>query len=169
MLERTYRTLVGDLRQAAFVTPAAEWFLDNFHLMASEMVEIRRHMPRRYNRELPAVVAREHHGAARIYALAVELLRYSDSRLDVPQLTHFLNSVQRVAPLTLGELWAWPSMLKLALVENLRRLSEAAAEFEHAPQACRRSYRMVVGRKRIAVEQGQAHLFRTYPKTRKLW
>jgi len=40
----------------------------------------------------------------------------------VPQLTQFLNSYQRVAPLTLGELWAWPIMLKLALVENLRRL-----------------------------------------------
>ena len=56
--------------------------------------------------------------------MAVELLRHSDSRLDLPQLTHFLNSYQRVAPLTLGELWAWPSMLKLALIENLRRLAD---------------------------------------------
>ena len=56
--------------------------------------------------------------------MAVELLRYSDSRLDLPQLTHFLNSYQRVAPLTIGELWAWPSMLKLALIENLRRLTD---------------------------------------------
>ena len=56
--------------------------------------------------------------------MAVELLRHSDSRLDLPQLTHFLNSYQRVAPLTIGELWAWPSMLKLALIENLRRLAD---------------------------------------------
>ena len=32
--------------------------------------------------------------------MAVELLRHSDSRLDLPQLTLFLNSYQRVAPLT---------------------------------------------------------------------
>ena len=34
---------------------------------------------------------------------------------------------RRVAPLTIGELWAWPSMLKLALIENLRRLGGRGA------------------------------------------
>ena len=124
MLAHAYRTLAEDVRHGAFVTPATEWFLDNFHLIASEIVEIRENLPRRYYRELPALVTREHSGEARVYAIAVELLRYSDSRLDLPQLTHFLNSYQRVAPLTIGELWAWPSMLKLALIENLRRLAD---------------------------------------------
>jgi cyclic beta-1,2-glucan synthetase len=124
VLAHAYRTLAEDVRHGAFVTPATEWFLDNFHLIASEIVEIRANLPRRYYRELPALVTREHSGEARVYAIAVELLRYSDSRLDLPQLTHFLNSYQRVAPLTIGELWAWPSMLKLALVENLRRLAD---------------------------------------------
>ena len=124
MLAHAYRTLAEDVRHGAFVTPATEWFLDNFHLIASEIVEIRENLPRRYYRELPALVTREHSGEARGFAIAVELLRYSDSRLDLPQLTHFLNSYQRVAPLTIGELWAWPSMLKLALIENLRRLAD---------------------------------------------
>jgi cyclic beta-1,2-glucan synthetase len=44
----------------------------------------------------------------------------------------FLNSYQRIAPLTIGELWAWPSMLTLALVENLRRLADAILESRHA-------------------------------------
>src|SRR5258705_7410321 len=56
--------------------------------------------------------------------MAVELVRHSDSRIDRQQLAVFVNSYQRVAPLTFGELWAWPSMLKLALIENLRRLAE---------------------------------------------
>ena len=64
--------------------------------------------------------------------MAVELVRHSDSRIDRQQLALFLNSYQRVAPLTIGELWAWPSMLKLALIENLRRL---AAETMAARQA----------------------------------
>ncbi|MDP2056111.1 MAG: carbohydrate-binding protein, partial [Acidobacteriota bacterium] len=110
------------MHDGEFVTPAAEWFLDNYHLISAEIVEIRQHLPRRFYRQLPALATREKAGEARIYAIAVELLRHSDSRLDVPQLTQFLNSYQRVAPLTLGELWAWPLMLKLALVENLRRL-----------------------------------------------
>ena len=124
MLAQAYKTLAEDVRQGAFATPATEWFLDNFHLISSQIVEIHRHLPRRYYRELPALATRQSAGDARIYAIAVELLRYSDSRLDLPQLTLFLNSYQRVAPLTLGELWAWPSMLKLALIENLRRLSD---------------------------------------------
>ena len=39
-----------------------------------------------------------------------------------------MNSYQAVAPLTIGELWAWPSMLKLALIENLRRLADETLE-----------------------------------------
>ena len=124
MLEHAYRTLAEDVRHGAFVTPATEWFLDNFHLISSQIVEIRENLPRRYYRELPALVTRDHFGDARVYAIAVELLRYSDSRLDYSQLTLFLNSYQRVAPLSIGELWAWPSMLKLALIENLRRLAD---------------------------------------------
>ncbi len=124
MLLRAYRALAEDARKGVFVTPATEWFLDNFHLITSEIVAVRQHVPRRYYGELPALATREQAGDARIYAIAVELLRYSDSRLDLGQLTQFLNSYQRVAPLTLGELWAWPSMLKLALIENLRRLAD---------------------------------------------
>jgi cyclic beta-1,2-glucan synthetase len=124
VLAHAYRTLAEDVRHGAFVTPATEWFLDNFHLVSSQIVEIRENLPRRYYRELPSLVTREHSGEARVYAVAVELLRYSDSRLDYTQLTHFLNSYQRVAPLSIGELWAWPSMLKLALIENLRRLAD---------------------------------------------
>src|SRR5207237_10315498 len=80
-------------------------------------------LPRTYYRELPMLAAREQVGHARIYAIAVELVRHSDSRLEHQQLTQFLRSYQRVAPLTIGELWAWPSMLKLALIENLRLLA----------------------------------------------
>lgn len=122
VLRHAYQTLAEDVHDGEFVTPATEWFLDNYHLIASEIVEIREHLPRKFYEQLPALATREKAGVARIYAIAVELLRHSDSRLDVPQLTQFLNSYQRVAPLTLGELWAWPLMLKLALIENLRRL-----------------------------------------------
>ncbi len=124
VLRHAYRTLIGDVRGGQFVVSAADWLLDNFHLVAAETIEIRRNLPRTYSRALPALASREHAGHARIYVIAVELIRHSDSRLTRQQLVQFLNSYQRVAPLTIGELWAWPSMLKLALIENLRRLAE---------------------------------------------
>jgi len=46
-----------------------------------------------------------------------------------------MNSFQAAAPLTIGELWAWPSMLKLALIENLRRLAEEMLEARAAVRA----------------------------------
>ena len=124
VLRAAYRTLADDVRAGRFVSSASEWLLDNFHLVTSEIRDIRQNLPRTYYRELPMLASRDHVGRARIYAIAIELVRHSDSRLDRQQLTHFLNSYQRVAPLTIGELWAWPSMLKLALIENLRRLAE---------------------------------------------
>jgi cyclic beta-1,2-glucan glucanotransferase len=124
VLRDAYRTLADDVRTGQFVVPAADWLLDNFHLVTAEISDIRRNLPRTYTRTLPMLASREHAGHARVYLVAVELIRHSDSRLERQQLIRFLNSYQRVAPLTIGELWAWPSMLKLALIENLRRLTE---------------------------------------------
>jgi cyclic beta-1,2-glucan synthetase len=124
LLSQAYRTLAEDVHEGELVTPAAEWLLDNFHLVASEIRNVRQNLPRGYYRELPKLALRELAGHARVYAMAVELIRHSDSRLDRQQLLRFMNSYQTVASLTIGELWAWPSMLKLALIENLRRLAE---------------------------------------------
>jgi cyclic beta-1,2-glucan synthetase len=121
-LRDAYTTLTEDVRQGQFVVPAAEWLLDNFPLVTAEMADIRRNLPRTYSRMLPVLAGRAHEGHARVYILAVELIRATDSRLDRQQLTQFLQTFQRLAPLSIGELWAWPSMLKLVLVENLSRL-----------------------------------------------
>ena len=123
-LRAAYVALADDVRRGEFVPPAAEWLLDNYHLVASEIIEVRRNLPRSYYRELPKLALRERAGEARVYAMAEELIRHSDSRLDRQHLAQYMNSFQTVAPLTIGELWAWPSMLKLALIENLRRLSD---------------------------------------------
>ncbi|MGE0361658.1 MAG: glucoamylase family protein [Vicinamibacterales bacterium] len=124
VLRAAYRQLADDLGAGRFVGPGAEWILDNFHLIASAIADVRRDLPRAYSKTLPALASREHSGHARVYAMALELVRHSDSRLSRPLLLQFLQSYQRVAPLTIGELWAWPSMLKMALVENLRRLAD---------------------------------------------
>jgi cyclic beta-1,2-glucan synthetase len=135
VLRAAYLTLAEDVHRGELVTPAGEWLLDNFHLVASEILDVRRNLSPGYYRELPKLALRELAGDARVYALAVELIRHSDSRLDRQQLVRFMNSYQAVAPLTMGELWAWPSMLKLALIENLRRLAEETLEARDAVRA----------------------------------
>ena len=84
MLRAAYRTLADDVRPDSSSSPAADWLLDNFHLVAAEISDIRRNLPRTYSRTLPTLASREHAGHARVYAMAVELIRHSDSRLDRP-------------------------------------------------------------------------------------
>jgi hypothetical protein len=130
-LRHAYRVLAADVRLGEPGTPAAEWLLDNFHLIEGELREIRRYLPTRYYLELPKLAARGRARSARVYAMAVELLRFSDARLDGPRIERFMKAYQTVAPLSIGELWAWPSMLRLALIEHLeqcRRLGKGARE-----------------------------------------
>jgi cyclic beta-1,2-glucan synthetase len=104
------------------VAPAAEWLLDNFHLVEAEARAVLHDLPVRYYRNLPRLAGREFAGSARVHALAMELVRHGDGRLDAERLSRFVQAYQSVTPLTIGELWALPSLLKLALIDNLRRL-----------------------------------------------
>ncbi|MDP1821897.1 MAG: glucoamylase family protein [Archangium sp.] len=124
VLRGAYRLLADDTRRAEVVDPAVEWLLDNFPLIEAQARALRHDLPMRYYRKLPRLAPRELAGKARVYAMAVELIRHGDGRLDSERLTRFVFAYQTVAPLALGELWAWPIMLKLALIENLRILTE---------------------------------------------
>jgi len=135
VLGEAYRTLADDVHRGEFVTGEVDWLLDNFHLVASEIQAVRQNLPRGFYRGLPKLALRELAGEARVYAMAEELIRHSDSRLDRQQLIRFMSSYQTVAPLTVGELWAWPSILKMALLENLRRLAEEILEARQARNA----------------------------------
>ncbi len=127
-LSASYRAFADDVHRAVAVPPAAEWLLDNFHLVVSEALAVRHDLPLQYYRKLPKLAAREYAGMARIHAMALELIRHGDGRLDAERLARFVLAFQTVAPLAIGELWAWPSMLKLALLENLRLLSDGMIE-----------------------------------------
>jgi cyclic beta-1,2-glucan synthetase len=128
VLRHAYQSLVHAVHGGVPVPPGAEWLLDNFHVIEATIGEVRTNLPPQYYRELPKLAAREVSGMARIHAMAVEFIRHSDARFDLTRLTRFLNAYQSVAPITLGELWAWPSMLRLCLVENLRFLAEELME-----------------------------------------
>ena len=132
VLRESYRILAYAVHREEFVAPAAEWLLDNFHLIESEIRGVRHDLPRQYYRELPKLAPRDMTGTARMYAMALELISHTDGRLDRLQLIRFMTAYQSVAPLTIGELWAWPSMLKLALLENLRRLADETLQSREA-------------------------------------
>ena len=109
------------------ITPAAEWLLDNFHLIGEQIRTATRHLPKGYSRELPRLARGSSVGQPRVYDIALENISHGDGRMDTRNLRRFVSAYQSVTPLNLGELWAIPIMLRLALIENLRRVSVRVA------------------------------------------
>ena len=109
------------------ITPAGEWLLDNFYLIEEQIRTARRHLPKGYSRELPRLLDGLSAGLPRVYDIALETISHGDGRVDPENLSSFVAAYQTVSVLKLGELWAIPIMLRLALIENLRRVAARIA------------------------------------------
>src|SRR5689334_221945 len=103
------------------ITPAGDWLLDNFYLIEDQIATARRHLPGGYSRTLPGLAVGPSAGRPRVYDLAFEAVSHGDGRVEGDGLRRFVAAYQSVTILTIGELWAIPIMLRLALIENLRR------------------------------------------------
>ncbi|MEP6926364.1 MAG: glucoamylase family protein [Ginsengibacter sp.] len=122
-----HNLLTDTVREKKRIAPAGEWLLDNFYLIEEQVFTGKQHLPKGYSRELPQLAKGQSEGLPRVYDIAVEIISHSDGRVDLRSLSAFINSYQSVSTLKLGELWAIPIMLRLALLENLRRLSTQIA------------------------------------------
>ncbi|HEY5276445.1 MAG TPA: cellobiose phosphorylase, partial [Coriobacteriia bacterium] len=110
------------------VSPAGEWLLDNYYLIEQQVREVREDLPVRYGMELPRLESGPNEGLPRVYEAVVSIISRTDSRLDVGALLGFIDAYQEVVPLTIGECWAVPIMLRTGLLENLRRLSRSVLQ-----------------------------------------
>jgi cellobiose phosphorylase len=128
VLQSACTMLLESVRQSRRITPAGEWLLDNFYLIEEQIRTARAHFSRSYGRELPVLLNGPSKGLARVYDIALEVITHGDGRVDPENLNRFVAAYQGVSSLTLGELWAIPIMLRLALIENLRRISARLAQ-----------------------------------------
>ena len=110
------------------LAPAAEWLLDHYYLIEEQIRLARSHLPEDYSRELPCLADADACGSPRAYQLALEVIAHGDGRLEPESLARFVAAYQEGAPLALGELWAIPIMLRLALIDNLRRIAARQAD-----------------------------------------
>ncbi|MGH6692605.1 MAG: glycosyl transferase, partial [Gammaproteobacteria bacterium] len=124
VLRESYRVIANAIREERAITPAAEWLVDNFHVVDEQLREIRDDLPPGFYRELPKLAEGPLAGYPRVYGIAWAFVAHTDSRFDPESLRRFVQAYQRVQPLTIGELWAVAITLRVVLVENLRRLAE---------------------------------------------
>jgi cellobiose phosphorylase len=128
---RDYNRATHAANQTRRVTPAAEWLLDNFYLIEEQVQMARRHLPRGYSRELPRLLDGASAQLPRVYDIVLELIAHLDAQIEVESLQAFVAAYQTISALKLGELWAVPIMLRLGLIENLRRVTARLAIDRH--------------------------------------
>ena len=124
LLQEHYTEIVRSAKQQQPITPAAEWLVDNFHVVDEQLRQIRNDLPPGYYRILPKLASGDLRGYPRVFGIAWAFVAHMDSRFDGDVLRAFVRAYQRVQPLTIGELWALTITLRIVLIENLRRLSE---------------------------------------------
>jgi cyclic beta-1,2-glucan synthetase len=122
-LDEAYRFLSEAARTDTPAVGSEDWLRDNHHVVQDQVREIRQDLPRQYYFELAKLAAGPFEGYPRVYLFAGELIAHTAGRLDLQTLVDFAAAYQRAAPLAIGEIWAIPIMLRLALVEELRRLA----------------------------------------------
>jgi len=120
----SYRAIARAIQEERGITPAAEWLVDNFHIVEEQLREIHDDLPPGYYRKLPKLASGPLQGYPRVYGVAWAYVAHTDSQFDPEVLRRFVNAYQRVQPLDIGELWAVAITLRVVLVENLRRLTD---------------------------------------------
>jgi cyclic beta-1,2-glucan synthetase len=134
VLRESYRVIAHAILEERAIVPAAEWLVDNFHVVDEQLREIRDDLPPGFYRELPKLADGPLAGDPRVYGVAWAFVAHTDSRFDPELLQRFVRAYQRVEPLTIGELWAVAITLRVVLVENLRRLAESIVRGRAARQ-----------------------------------
>lgn len=123
-LIEAYKDTVAAVEANAAITPAAEWLVDNFHVVEMQIREVRQDLPPGYYRQLPKLAEGPFAGLPQVFAVAWSYVAHTDSLFDPEQLRRFVRAYQEVRALTIGELWAIAITLRIVLVENLRRIAE---------------------------------------------
>ncbi|KAA0890020.1 GH36-type glycosyl hydrolase domain-containing protein [Pusillimonas sp. ANT_WB101] len=124
VLLTAYRASAAELESGNSVEPAAEWLLDNYHVVEEQVRQIRRDLPPGFYRQLPKLASGPFEGYPRVLGIAWAFVAHTDSNFDPNVMASFIAAYQTVQPLTIGELWAIAITLRIVLVENLRRLAD---------------------------------------------
>ena len=153
VLNSVYFSLSDISQHNGFLAAGADWLLDNYHVIDEQVREIRRDLPSGYYKALPKISVGEWKGFPRVYCIACDYLEHTDSLVQLDTLNEYIGSFQKTAPLKLCELWAIPIMLRLAIVENIRQLSESILEISLHRQESEDLFHQIVGTEDISAIQ----------------
>ncbi len=119
-LEAAYHAFAHPTHKELVYSAAAEWLLDNYYVVEQTLRQIKEDLPLQYYQELPQLNAgSDYTGYPRVYALAHYFTLEEKCQFERQSIQRFVLAYQEVTPLTMGELWALPLMLRLVVLESL--------------------------------------------------
>jgi len=98
---------------------AAEWLLDNKYQIKRAVTQIRQDLPMGFLRRLPRLSDPAQKEWPRVFFIAQAFLFDTHVQVSRRDMTRFINAYQEEMPLTIAELWALPTMLRLVCLETL--------------------------------------------------
>ncbi|MBN1263929.1 MAG: hypothetical protein JXA25_00445 [Anaerolineales bacterium] len=129
---QTIHAICSDLTASAQIeqslNPVAEWILDNEYLIESHGRDVQINLPKSFYRQLSVLTDDRDQSYPRVYSLAKELVKHSNARLDRENILAFLSAYQQDECLTIGDLWALPLMLRIALIQRVDQLARQALQ-----------------------------------------
>ncbi|WP_244511018.1 GH36-type glycosyl hydrolase domain-containing protein [Magnetospirillum fulvum] len=134
VLLAAYRGMVAVIEEGGAITPAAEWLIDNYFVIERQIREILSNLPPGYYRQLPKLAGGPFAGYPRVFGMTWAYVAHGDSRFDPAMLIRYVRAYQDIQPLTIGELWAVSTTLRIVLIENLRRVAQQILEDRSARQ-----------------------------------
>lgn len=123
-LRKAYVATMGAARDPRSVPSFADWLLDNFHVAQEQMRAIRTDLLPGIHKQLPSLIDGPFQGYPRVFGLLWSFVDHCESHFDAQMLFRFVRAYRNVQPLTMGELWAVATALRVVLVENFRHLAE---------------------------------------------
>jgi len=124
VLRDSHHAIAMAIDEGDAITPAAEWLIDNYHLVERQVREVRSDLPSSYYRQLPKLSEGPFAGYPRVFGVAWAFVAHTDSSFDPEVLCRYVAAYQEVEPMSIGELWAVAITLRIVLIENLRRIAE---------------------------------------------
>ncbi len=111
-------------------TSASEWLQDNYYIVQRAIRQIKEDLPFKYYRQLPLLTTSSSSSSSysrdptRIFSVCFEVTEHQKEQLNIPKVIRFLKKFQKTTPLTTGEVWAVPSMLRLCILLDLTEALE---------------------------------------------
>lgn len=124
VIEQVYHLLNEHLKLGISIHPAGEWLLDNLYIIEETVKQIKKELTLKKYTNFVGVANGAYKGFARIYVLAAEIVAYTDNKIERKDLEDYLISYQTKKTLSMEEIWNIGIFLQIAMIENIREISE---------------------------------------------